>query len=79
MDCLTSSQTLTRNLSWTGEMVFEGEKEGSNVRYYLFFSIKLLNNNITSKVPSWLAAISKQLTYTHTNIATFQGYYRQIH
>lgn len=39
MDCLTSSQTLTRNLSWTGEMVFEGEKEGSNVRYYLFFPL----------------------------------------
>ena len=54
MDCLTSSQTLTRNLSWTGETVFEGEEEGGNVRYYLF-SIKLLNNNITSKVPSWLA------------------------
>lgn len=39
MDCLTSSQTLTRNLSWTGEMVFEEEKEGSNVRYYLFFPL----------------------------------------
>lgn len=76
-----------RNLSWTGEMEFEGEEKGGNVRSFFFFT-KLSNNNITAKISSWLATKTnssghpqeknKQTAHTHSKFPRLLCLYTNI-